>query len=106
MEPAKLRHRLILKTNTPTATSDGGMPYENFTTEATIWGRVANISGREAYYAKQVQPDATHRITLRDHVSVTPDKQLVHGSRVFNVLDVQSDGEPDGYQTVIVMEKK
>lgn len=104
MEPAELRDRVVIQTQSTTSTSDLGHPYENWVTASTVWASVNNLGGREAYYAKQVQPDATHRITIRDGVAVAVSQRMTMGSRTFNILDVQRDGDPNGYQTVIVQE--
>jgi SPP1 family predicted phage head-tail adaptor len=104
MEPAQLRERVEIQVQTTTATTDLGHPYENWVTSATVWAKVQNLGGREAFYAKQVQPDATHRIVIRSGQTVAVASRLKVGSRIFNVLETRPDGEPDGYLEITVQE--
>jgi SPP1 family predicted phage head-tail adaptor len=104
MNPGKLRHRLVIKAQSTTSTSELGMPVENFTTQATVWGSIEPLTGRELFTAKQVYPLVTHRITVRGNLSLTPAKRIEHESRVFNILSVVDKDERKIEKTVMAME--
>lgn len=104
MDPGTLRHRITIEAQSNTAYSDLGQPVENFTTQATVWADIQPVSGREAYFARQVQPDVTHKILIRGGQTVTPKHRLVHESRYFHVLSVTRENERDFYTTIMAKE--
>lgn len=104
MDPGKLRHRIAIQSNNSTASTELGQPIDNWTTVATVWGRIEPLSGREAFYAQQVQADASHRITLRGNRTINTKQRLVHESRVFNIVSVIDDEEMKRWKTIMVME--
>ena len=104
MNPGRLKHRITIQAQSDTAYSELGQPTENFTTQATVWGEIIPMSGREAYYAKQVQPDVTHKITIRGGQTVTPKHRLSHESRIFNVLSSTREDERTRYMIIMAQE--
>lgn len=104
MDPGRLRHRVVIQAQNTTATSDFGHGYANWTTAATVWASIEPLSGRELFQAKQVQPDATHKIMIRGGQTITPLNRLSHEGRYFNVLSVTNELERNFYKTLIVQE--
>lgn len=105
-DPGKLRHQITIQAQSTTSTSDTGQPVENFTTQATVWASIEQLSGREGYWARQIQPTATHKIIIRGGQTVTPANRILHESRYFNVIDVKRHDERDFYTTIIAEEAK
>lgn len=104
-DPGKLRHRITIEAQSTTSTSELGQPVENFTTQATVWASINQLSGREGHYARQMQPDATHKIIIRGGQTVTPAHRLLHEGRYFNVLSVKRLDERDFYSEITASEK-
>lgn len=104
MDPGRLRHRIAIQSNSTTAASDLGQPVDNWTTVETVWGRIEPLSGREAFYANQVQADVTHKVTLRGNRTITTKQRLTHESRTFNIVSVLDDEEQKRWKTLMVME--
>jgi len=94
MRAGQLRHRLTLKSRSVTPDSYG-QDITAATTQATVWGSVEPLSGRELLLAQQVQADVTHRVRIRFHDGVHPKWTVTHDSRdlhVLSVVDVEERG--------------
>lgn len=93
MRAGKLRHRLELQANSQAVDAYGDpRPSRNnaasWTTEATVWGEVRPLVGREAVEASRVVAELTHWVFIRYRAGVTPQKRIKWGSRIFNILSV------------------
>ncbi len=88
LDAGKLRHRLTVQE--PSRTQDGyGQAVVSFSPRGSRWARFEPLAGRELWQARQVQADATHRVTLRYFAGLAPAWRLVKDDgRVFQVLSV------------------
>ena len=82
----EMRQRIALQAKT--ITKSEGIPQESWTTVATIWATVADISGREYFQAQAVQSEVTTRIKIRYRTGITPTMRVLYDSRVFAILSV------------------
>lgn len=82
----ELRHRVSLQTKTITKAE--GIPQENWTTVATVWAAIADLSGKEYFQAASVQSEVTSRIRIRYRPGITPAMRVFYGSRLFTILSV------------------
>lgn len=82
----EMRQRIALQTKT--FTKSEGIPLESWTTAATVWAAVADISGKEYVQAAAVQSEVTTRIKIRYRTGITPSMRVLYGSRTFNILSV------------------
>ena len=64
MRSGRLRHRLALQKATETRGAAGGV-VKTFVTQATVWGGVEPIGGKEFQAIQQTQNEYTVRIVLR-----------------------------------------
>jgi len=87
----EMRQRIALQVKT--ITKSEGIPLESWTTVATVWAAVADISGKEYFQAQAVQSEVTTRIKIRYKTGITPSMRLLYGSRVFHILSVIDKGE-------------
>lgn len=87
-----MRHRVAIQQPIQTQAADGGIS-NSWLTVNTVWSRIEPLSGRELFNASQVQPDVTHRVTLRYHPNVSPRWRFLFGDRTFNVLTVLNTDE-------------
>ena len=88
--------RLRLSLQAPQRVSDsGGGATLIWVEEAKVWGLLRPLSGRERSFASGRISTVTHDITLRQRDGVLPEKRLVSGTRVFNILAVLDDARGD-----------
>ena len=99
MRAGRLRHRVTIQQPTEGAPNSYGETANTWSTLATVWALVQTMSGREGYYAAQVQPDASVQITMRYREDVTTDMRVSYDSRYFNILSVIPD--PKNTQLVL-----
>ena len=64
MQAGKLRHRVVVETNTRTQDAQG-QPVASWATAATVWASIEPLSGAERLQGAEVESTVTHRITMR-----------------------------------------
>ena len=70
MEGGKLKHRIQIQSrDVSSRLTDGGIN-ESWTTDATVWGAIEPLSGRELWEAQQTEARAQVRVRLRYHPTV------------------------------------
>lgn len=99
MQAGKLRWPITIQTLT-TAPNSYGEAVPTPETFANTWAEVTQLSGRELWYAQQVQPLATHRVRCRYVAGVTPAMQVVFQGRTLQLTDVN---DVDGRHRELVM---
>ncbi len=82
----ELRQRVSLQSKTISKAE--GIPQENWTTVATVWAAIADLSGKEYFQAASVQFEVTTRIRIRFRGGITPAMRILYGTRVFAILSV------------------
>ena len=100
MRAGKLKHRIEVQAPTNSRADDGGTA-TSWATEATRWGSIDAISGREFFEAAQTQSRVTHRIRMRFYDGLTSDYRLVWDGRAFEIDSVVDVGGR-GRETVIM----
>lgn len=93
----RMRHRVTIERRTArTRDAAGhrkGKDRQDWSALCTAWAEVMPLSGRELWTAQQVQPDISHRVTMRYRSGVTPAMRVRHGGRTLNIESVINDGE-------------
>lgn len=84
---SKMEYRVAIQSRTLSADSYGG-PVATWTTEATRWGQITPLSGRELWQAQQVRPDVTHQVALRYYDGLKPRHRLLVEGRTFQIQSV------------------
>ena len=87
MRAGRLRHRLVLQSKTYTRDSYGGA-IVGWTTEATVWGAIEPLSGRELFAQQQVQPEAQVRIVLRYYSGLDTTWRVTNGGLYYDIVEV------------------
>jgi SPP1 family predicted phage head-tail adaptor len=82
----ELQQRVSL--HSKTITKAEGIPQENWTTVATVWAAIADLSGKEYIQAASIQSEVTTRIKIRFRTGITPAMRVLYGTRVFAILSV------------------
>jgi SPP1 family predicted phage head-tail adaptor len=86
MRAGQLRKRLAIYN--PMRADDGfGQSIETPALQGTYWGAVRPLRGTEAARIRQVHAEATHLITFRGRIAITPKSTIVLGSRTFHVIE-------------------
>jgi len=90
MLTSALRKRLTLQSESLVSDGAGGR-VGNWTTVATVWGKIEPVSGYHENQAGNRYP--THTITIRNRsdLIVSTGMRLLYGSRVFTIRRVTQD---------------
>ena len=87
MRAGRLRHRLTLQSKTYTANAYGEQAV-TWSDEATVWGAIEPLSGREYFAQNQTQAEASVRIVIRYNSTVDETYRVKHGGLYYNIVDV------------------
>jgi SPP1 family predicted phage head-tail adaptor len=92
MNPGELRHRLTIEENRPTKDGAGGQ-VDAWVPVATVWAKVAPLSGIIAAEGMKATPRRTHEITIRHRADV---HEFMRGRRSSErVLEFRGIVDPD-----------
>ena len=99
-----LRHQVkILK---PIITKDElGQEVETFEVQKTVWASIEPLSGKEYFTAKQVNSEATVKITIRYIESLLPHWVVQFRQRIFNIEAIINFEERNKYLQLLCSEK-
>jgi SPP1 family predicted phage head-tail adaptor len=103
----KLRQELEIQTcrETPDA---AGQPVLEWVTDMSghVRGRIEPLTGTELFYAQQVQPQVSHKITIRFVEGLTTKKRIrvKNTNRVFGILSATNVDELDTWISVMAKE--
>lgn len=87
MRSGKLRHKLIIESNTPTR-STKGEKIDAWSTFSTVWGSVEPISGKEYFAIDKINTDVDYRIKIRHLPGITSSMRVTFGTRSFDILSI------------------
>ena len=87
MNAGKLRHQIIIQTQSTTQGTDG-QPALTWSTFATVRSSVEPLNGREYFSSEQVQAEVSVRITIRYLSGVLPSMRVSFGSKIYNIVVV------------------
>lgn len=91
MRAGRLRHRVALQSATETRDAHG-QPVKTWATNATVWGGVEPVRGKEAESANQIAAELIIRVVIRYRSDVTTDWRVVFESRN---LEIKAIIDPD-----------
>ncbi len=97
MNPGRLDQRLVFEERTTSKDELGGA-LTVWTSVATVWARMQELSGRELFAAQAANSEVTHHITIRyQPVFANPlevaTMRISLGSRRFNIHTSSNIGE-------------
>ena len=91
MNLGRMRHRVTLEAiPTDQARNPLGEQRQAWQAEQVCWARVETLDGRELYREVQVQPSATHKVTIRYRPGVTEAKRFDFRGRYLNIYRVDN----------------
>lgn len=87
MQAGWLRHRIKIQKLTETRSASGQVnrDWEDY---LSAWASIEPLRGREYLQGKQADASVDHRIRMRYRSGITPDMQVVFGSRKFEIVSV------------------
>jgi SPP1 family predicted phage head-tail adaptor len=94
MRAGRLRHRLTLQSKTESRDAYGSAIIA-WTTEATVWGAIEPLSGREYPSQGTLQAEAKVRIVLRYRTGIIPAWRFKHDGLYYDIVDVINERTRD-----------
>jgi SPP1 family predicted phage head-tail adaptor len=86
--PGEMRKRITIQ-SVSTATTPSGETTGTTGTVTKAWAKIAPLSGREAWLAKEQQDTTSHKINMLYQPGITAKMQAVYEKRVFNFTAVR-----------------
>jgi len=90
----KLRHR-IRHQRLVSTTDAYGAPVKDWQTVNTYWGQISPNKGREPHEDAQPHDETKVTITMRYRDTITARDRLVHGGRIYNIVDIRVPNYPN-----------
>lgn len=82
-------HRLAVRTPTEAENASGEL-IKTYATTKFIWGRVRQLSGKEAEVARQIVPSATHEVVIPYESTVTEATQFLVRGRTLGIESIDN----------------
>ena len=103
MRAGRLRNRLVLQSKTETRGAAGGVS-TTWTTQATVWGGIHPISGKEYTAIQQTQNEATVKIVMRYQSSIDETWRVVNGGRAYAIESIINENDRDRMMTLMCLQ--
>lgn len=103
MDIGKLRHRLILQSETQAQGSTGEVT-STYLTDTTVWGSLKQMSGKELEASRQISEEATYKAIIRYYSSLTTEYRISFDSRTFEIVSIEDWEERNIYQVLLLKE--
>ena len=103
MRAGALRKRLILQSVGSTLDDYGDLS-NSWTTDATVWGSIQPISGREEKIAGELTGVVTHFMKIRYRAGVTAQSRISYDSRTFQIESVKNWDERGIFLEILAKE--
>jgi SPP1 family predicted phage head-tail adaptor len=103
MRAGRLRHRLILQSKVETRGAAGGVT-TTWETQATVWGGIEPLSGREYTAIQQTQNEATVRIVIRYQSSIDETWRVLNGGLAYAIQSIINENTRDRMLTLMCLE--
>lgn len=86
LRAGELRHRVTLQWDTGITVNEVGETTAAWTDFAgPLPAHVEPLAGRELWNAQQIQPDISHKVTIRYLANVTSKMRVIYGQRTFHI---------------------
>jgi SPP1 family predicted phage head-tail adaptor len=100
---ADLRQRIKFQNLVRAPDGQGGFT-ESWTDFQEVWAQVVPASAKELYFAQQIRPEITHKITIRNLIGLNTSMRILFGSRVFQVKGIRNEDERLWFQFIDAVE--
>ena len=90
IDPGKFRHRVTLMRDMGTGSERSNDPIPDWQSIGEYWACVEPLGGREAFYASQVTPLATHKITMWQVCEIYPSDRFVFEGSTIEIVNINN----------------
>ena len=108
MQPiGKLDRQIVIQTRTTPLTKDArGQITSGWSTLATVWAAVRDMSAREFNGAAQVQSELTTTFRIRYRTDVTSECRIYYGSQYYDITGVVriASGLRDAFMDLVAVQ--
>jgi SPP1 family predicted phage head-tail adaptor len=102
VKPGDLPHRITLEVQPAELDRNSlGEPVDSWSAWREVWANVEEAGSRELLLAQQVNPELTHRITIRWRAGVTAEMRVNWRGRIINLDGPPTN--PDGRRVWLVL---
>lgn len=105
MRAGKLRFLIDIEQPTAGAADSYGASADTWSTLASEWASIEDLSGTEGVYAIQVHPEATLKVVIRYRDDVALNYRIKHGTRYLYIVALQRDSRESEYLTLMCKEE-
>jgi SPP1 family predicted phage head-tail adaptor len=91
MNPGEMKERVTIQQAAAAAANAWGESADTWADVATVWARITKLSSREVLQGKQVESQASYRVTIRERSDVTTVNRLKWGSTYLYIESVMED---------------
>jgi SPP1 family predicted phage head-tail adaptor len=96
--------RVEVQRNTPT-TSGIGEQTNSWATLLTIWAHIEPLTGKELFYAQQIQAEADTKISIRHYDGLTSKDRIKFGTRYYSIIAPPKNIDEEGsYDELLCVE--
>lgn len=100
---AQMNRRVEIQSLTRTSDSQGGFT-EEWNSILAAWAKIEPVKAYEKFQAMQMQVPITHKITMRYNSSITSDKRILYGTRIFNIKEIINVDEANSFLKITASE--
>lgn len=103
MRAGKLNKRVELQMFAEATASDGGQA-KTWSTITTVWASIESMNGDEATVDSKLTGVATYKFRIRHNSSVSVNRRIKYGTRVFDIKHVDNWQERNIFQDLTCTE--
>ena len=104
MNPGMMRERVTIQVAAAGARDAFGAAADTWVDVATVWAQIDRLSSREVLLAKQVESQASYKVTIRYYDDLTTAHRFNWGGTYLYIESILYDA-PGNYQTVMCGER-
>jgi SPP1 family predicted phage head-tail adaptor len=101
----ELRHRIFFQQPVTGDDGYGGKPV-TWVNCGEAWARIEPLTGREFFYAHQIQAEVTHRVTIRFRQDIKEDMRISTCGRVLEIESIVDLNEAHQFLEFFCRESK
>jgi len=104
LRSGNLRRRFAIQSASEAQDSLGSINY-SWSTDATRWGSIEQLTADERKAHGQLQGSNTVKVVLRYYAGMTSSLRLLYGTRVFGIVSFDNEMERNHVTSVIAVEE-
>ena len=105
LHSGELRHLVTIQSSTYTQDAYGEPTSGKFAPVCQVHAKIEPFRGREAFEARQVVSDVTHKVTMRYFPDLTSTMQLEHNGRTLRIQQITNLEERNVVHELLCVER-